>query len=100
MNLASGIFTAPQPGTYFFAFSGLSATADVYIGLFLNDNFIGTGHSHSPGSYETLSFQSTLQLNAGDKISLKFWKGGGSLVDGANHFTHFTGWLKEENLIS
>ena len=102
MNAGSGIFTAPKPGIYFFSFSGVGSTKS-YIGteLYLNGNLIGTGWAETESNYDhpTFTLQSTLQLNAGDQISLKLTSGGnGYLDDNGSHYTHFTGWLLQEDL--
>ena len=102
MNAATGIFTAPKPGTYFFSFSGRGVSNSFILPrLFLNDNVIGTGCSDTvSGDSPTFTLQSTLQLNAGDQVSLKFSNGrNGYLYDNGDHFTHFTGWLLQENLV-
>ncbi len=95
LNLKSGIFSAPRTGTYFFSFSAISGGGNLYIGLYVNDNRIGTGHSTS-GS-ETLSIHSTLYLNVRDNVSMRIWHGS-YLHDNINHYTHFIGWLVEEDL--
>ncbi len=54
--------------------------------------------------FETLSLQSTLFLNAGDRIWLKINKSNTDseslLFDNNNHHTHFTGWLIEEDIFN
>jgi hypothetical protein len=99
MDLTSGIFTAPRPGTYFFSFSAIAGGGNLYIGLYVNGNFIGTGHSSS--AWQTLTLQSTIHLNAGDKVYVQIWDGVGYLHEyGTHRYTHFSGWLLEENLSS
>ena len=58
------------------------------------DDFINGGWD----SRETLSFQSTMNLQAGDEISLRYipYSSPNLYVDYA--FTHFSGWLLEEDL--
>ena len=101
MNAVSGIFTAPKPGTYFFSFSGIgSGNSFIRPQLFLNDNCIGTGDAAAgENDLSTFTLQSTLQLNAGDQVSLKLRSDGtGYLSDTGSHYTHFTGWLLQEDL--
>jgi hypothetical protein len=38
MNGATGTFTAPTAGTYFFVFTGLCQSSPLHLGLFLNGN--------------------------------------------------------------
>ena len=106
MNAASGIFTAPKTGIYFFSFYGLgSIESYTFPQLYLNGNLIGSGWADNFGSSDgaddnpTFTLQSTLQLNEADQISLKLDSGGtGFLWDEGRHFTHFTGWLLQEDL--
>ena len=101
MNAKSGIFTAPRTGIYFFSFSGKgSESSYIHPQLYLNDNLIGSGDgSTSDHMIPTFSLQSTLQLNAGDLVSLKLRSDGtGYLFDDGQHYTHFTGWLLQEDL--
>ena len=96
MNAGSGIFTAPLPGIYFFTFSGRPDNGDLTVGLYLNGNLIGSGRSIE--DYETFTLQSTLSLYARDQVSVRISSGTGSLYDDSFHFTHFNGWLLQEDL--
>ncbi len=97
MDLATGVFTAPRPGTYFFSFSGIGNSGSwLHVGIYLNGNLIGKGYENN--DYDTYSMQSTLRLNAGDRISLQIPVGNGQVHDDGNHFTHFNGWLLQEDL--
>ena len=69
--------------------------------MYLNGNFIARGWAEeiSTGEQsETLSLQSTLNLQKGDKIWLQINK----MTTGAylygDALTHFSGWLLEENM--
>ena len=76
--------------------SGRPDNGDLTVGLYLNGNLIGSGRSIE--DYETFTLQSTLSLYARDQVSVKISGGSGSLYDDASHYTHFTGWLLQEDL--
>lgn len=103
MNLATGVFTAPRRGTYFFTFTALhnddSKASKVFaVYLQLNGANIGVARNYiEPGSLEDIpaSLQATLQLNVNDRITL--YKSSGYL-DESGQTTHFTGMLLDEEL--
>jgi hypothetical protein len=111
MDLSTGKFTAPVQGTFFFSFTGhvqfsaWSSLTTLRIGLYLNGNFIGWGvveEYHTGNDQEMpLTFQSTLSLQKGDQIWLQIKEmstGVRSLVDNENNWTHFTGYILEEEI--
>jgi hypothetical protein len=109
MNLPSGKFTAPVTGKYFFSFTGHgqfqnSATILWFrITLHLNGNLIGSAEVGEANTSSTqkfpLSLQSTLALQAGDQVWVQIsdQSSGVYLFDDNRHFTHFTGWILEQD---
>ncbi len=126
MDLTSGIFTAPRPGIYFFSFTGHAdfySSSKVYlgIGLFLNGGLIGTGYveeaNTNANQKSPLTLQSTLNLKKGDQVWVEInyqstgdwvdgWmeissqSDGTALYDDSDHFTHFTGFMLEEEIVA
>ena len=112
MNKTSGIFTAPRAGTYTFAFAGVMVIPHtgkpesdnipyLLVRMILNNNLMiaeGIADDFINGGWdsrETLSFQSTINLQAGDEIFLMYFADLPSIY---LSYTHFSGWLLEENL--
>ena len=107
MNLTSGKFTAPRDGIYAFAFTGRaylpasSSQASLNLYMYLNGNMIGRGWADEVGTvwqFETLSFQTTLNLQKGDEIWLEIHSvSTGAYLNGYS-YTQFSGYLLEENI--
>ena len=109
MDSTTGKFTAPRDGIYSFSFTALgqfaasSARLELYVSLFLNNVEIGYGYCDeindpSQNVFETSSWQWTLSLQTGDQIWLQIGPISTGTVLRGGWFTHFSGYLMEENI--
>lgn len=51
------------------------------------------------GTYDVVSLSSSLRLAAGDKVNLFNLNAGSVYEDPSGRYTHFTGWLVEEEFL-
>jgi hypothetical protein len=113
MDLASGKFTAPRKGTYFFSFVGLGGfetKTDTSVfafiaGLYLNDVLVGVGRDEEYNAsidiqHNQLAIQLTLNLEAKDQVWIQFLEMTGVSLHEHDQSTHFTGFMLEENIIA
>ena len=112
INLQTGKFTAPRPGIYFFSFTGMAAfpasSSKVFLGVFLylNGDQIGLAYVDEANTVANqgspLTLQSTLNLKKGEQVwmAITWWSSGAYLYSDSDHYTHFTGFMLEEEIVA
>jgi hypothetical protein len=105
MDEKKGIFTAPRNGVYFFGFSGIGTFSSNWgwldVSLMKNGNMVGVAECNSgtAGNWETLSFQLTIQLKAGDQVWTQITEINNAVLhEDGRHFVHFNGYMLQEEL--
>ncbi|XP_053293147.1 complement C1q-like protein 2 [Pleuronectes platessa] len=93
-NPATGIFSAPVKGMYYFSFSGHNLSQkSMGLRLMKNGVQIGTVYNHQSGKrYETATNGMTIPLNVGDQVYMRLGKDTWIFDNDDNHST-FIGHL-------
>ena len=101
MDLSTGIFTVPVNGVYHFQFTGVrDGHEDRAIYLEVNGDRVASSYSRIQlavgHTFVTGAFHASFRLKKGDKVNI--FKDQVNLLDNMFFYTHFTGWLVEEDL--
>ena len=94
MDLKSGVFTSPTNGRYFFSFIAQAGADITQVHLRINGSVIAISDGWS--QYSMIPLSATLNLRKDDRLDL--FLNIGSIFDGGNHYTQFSGILLEEIL--
>jgi hypothetical protein len=92
-DTATGEFTAPAAGKYFFVFSCLSSDIPTRVNLEVNSAAVA--QTYGEIFAQTLTVHATLQLSKDDKVRMFLVEG--SMKEDGVKFTNFAGWLIEED---
>lgn len=98
INTTTGIFTAPVAGIYLFSFAGLkqNIAGDSIVSLQKNGVSITSSYAQNLRNFVPhFGTKALLKLAAKDTINL--YLASGSLYDDVNGYTHFTGFLVDQN---
>ncbi len=98
----SGVFVAPAPGEYFFAFSGISDKVKVIAARVVLEVKTATvdwsrvGEGYGDTTFNTFAFHATLRLLKDDQVRLTLTEG--AIHDSNLHlYTNFVGFLIGQN---
>ena len=98
MDLASGVFTVPFDGVYYFHFVARSNSAliSTLVDLRVNGQQIVISEGYVAGN--NMPLHATLLLKTGDKVDV--YLNQGSIFElGDRHQTHFSGFLLQKDVI-
>ena len=97
MDLASGVFTAPAKGRYYFSFVSQSYTFNALSFVHLRVNGVVIGESYTSDHYYHMPLSASVSLEKDDQVDTFLLAG--SIADfSTNHYTQFSGMLLEEDL--
>jgi len=68
MTLASGVFTSPVGGRYYFSFASQSYTFNALSFVHLRVNGVVIGESYTPTNYYNMSLSASVNLKKGDQV--------------------------------
>ncbi len=100
MNLGTGVFTVPIGGIYHFEFRAMKGYDEGTIGYVdfqVNGSTISSSFITSTALSALSGISASFHLKSGDQVRL--YKTAGNLNDNARHYTDFSGWLVEEDLL-
>lgn len=107
MDPATGIFTAPRAGKYFFTYSGLGESytfvrVDLRLKTGTSSDWVKIGQAYGSDNHGTFALESTLELSKGDQISLYLKLGTLHEWDDLDFgtYTSFVGMLMEEDIFA
>lgn len=98
-NKFTGIFTAPQSGTYVFTWTSYCvAGGNTYLQAVVNDAVLDSSYCNASGALWHRSITGTVvaYINQGDAVFIRTHPGGtnnGEVISSDNHRTTFAGWL-------
>ena len=101
MNKDTGIFTVPVSGIYHFDFNAVKSKSygSVMIYLLINGVPLATAFLDDlPNHQLSASITGSWGLKAKDQVKIYVYGEGGLYADG-HFYTHFAGWLVDEDLV-
>ena len=100
MNRNTGVFTATRSGTYHFSFAFTNSFDKNNNSIFIRKNGVALGAAHTDGTSQILmhsAIPATLKLKLGDTVDLFKKEKRNHQPSRTDPYTHFIGWLMEED---